>query len=146
MNYCRNPDADRGPWCYTTDPSVRWEYCNLRRCSETGGGAAEPPVVPQVPDVEATSEPGKERVIGHLWADVDTGHRGSGTDVGAPTLCRTPMWAEGLLCGMSLSAILRWVGEVIFRRRRRDSFLRRPVSPPGVLTIHTLVKLGFPVF
>ncbi|XP_005363435.1 plasminogen [Microtus ochrogaster] len=57
MNYCRNPDADKGPWCYTTDPSVRWEYCNLRRCSETGGGSAEPPVVPQVPDVEATSEP-----------------------------------------------------------------------------------------
>nr|XP_048276730.1 plasminogen isoform X1 [Myodes glareolus] len=58
MNYCRNPDGDdKGPWCYTTDPSVRWEYCNLRKCSETGGGAAEPPVVPQVPDVEATSEP-----------------------------------------------------------------------------------------
>ncbi|ERE86382.1 plasminogen [Cricetulus griseus] len=57
MNYCRNPDGDKGPWCYTTDPSVRWEYCNLRRCSETGGSVAEPPTVPQVPNVQDTSEP-----------------------------------------------------------------------------------------
>uniref|UniRef100_A0A8C0ATJ1 Plasminogen n=1 Tax=Buteo japonicus TaxID=224669 RepID=A0A8C0ATJ1_9AVES len=32
QNYCRNPDADGRPWCYTTDPSVRWEYCNLKKC------------------------------------------------------------------------------------------------------------------
>nr|Q7M323.1 RecName: Full=Plasminogen [Capra hircus] len=34
MNYCRNPDADKSPWCYTTDPRVRWEFCNLKKCSE----------------------------------------------------------------------------------------------------------------
>ncbi|XP_056419590.1 plasminogen [Hyla sarda] len=34
-NYCRNPDNDKSPWCYTTDPSVRWEYCNLKKCTET---------------------------------------------------------------------------------------------------------------
>nr|XP_014341332.1 PREDICTED: plasminogen [Latimeria chalumnae] len=32
VNYCRNPDGDRQPWCYTIDPEVRWEYCNLRKC------------------------------------------------------------------------------------------------------------------
>jgi hypothetical protein len=30
-NYCRNPDHPRflgsAPWCYTTDPETRWEYC-----------------------------------------------------------------------------------------------------------------------
>ncbi|XP_022787750.1 tyrosine-protein kinase receptor Tie-2-like [Stylophora pistillata] len=33
-NMCRNPDrsAPDGPWCYTTDPKVRWEYCNVSRC------------------------------------------------------------------------------------------------------------------
>uniref|UniRef100_A0A3B4C1E6 Plasminogen n=1 Tax=Pygocentrus nattereri TaxID=42514 RepID=A0A3B4C1E6_PYGNA len=32
-NLCRNPDGDRAPWCYTTDPSVRWEYCRIERCA-----------------------------------------------------------------------------------------------------------------
>nr|XP_058964160.1 plasminogen-like [Pocillopora verrucosa]XP_058964161.1 plasminogen-like [Pocillopora verrucosa] len=33
-NLCHNPDssAPDGPWCYTTDPNVRWEYCNISRC------------------------------------------------------------------------------------------------------------------
>ena len=26
-NYCRNPDAEAKPWCYTMDPNIRWEYC-----------------------------------------------------------------------------------------------------------------------
>ncbi|KAM5228809.1 plasminogen [Ctenodactylus gundi] len=58
MNYCRNPDADKSPWCYTTDPSVRWEYCNLKRCSGSEGGAQEAePVAP------ATAEP--ECMVGY---------------------------------------------------------------------------------
>ncbi|GCC26663.1 hypothetical protein chiPu_0005081 [Chiloscyllium punctatum] len=31
-NYCRNPDNDRAPWCFTTDPTVRWEYCRISKC------------------------------------------------------------------------------------------------------------------
>ncbi|KAI8509455.1 hypothetical protein Bbelb_133030 [Branchiostoma belcheri] len=31
-NYCRNPDGDRGVWCYTTDPSSRWELCDIPSC------------------------------------------------------------------------------------------------------------------
>lgn len=76
MNYCRNPDGDKGPWCYTTDPSVRWEYCNLKRCSETGGSAAESSTVSQVSSVPDASETGREPVARHLWAAVDSGYRG----------------------------------------------------------------------
>ena len=25
--FCRNPDGDMGPWCFTTDANQRWEYC-----------------------------------------------------------------------------------------------------------------------
>jgi len=32
LNYCRNPDGDAMPWCYTTDPNTRWEFCNISKC------------------------------------------------------------------------------------------------------------------
>ncbi|DAA25966.1 TPA: plasminogen precursor [Bos taurus] len=53
MNYCRNPDADKSPWCYTTDPRVRWEFCNLKKCSET---PEQVPAAPQAPGVENPPE------------------------------------------------------------------------------------------
>ncbi|XP_006025057.1 hepatocyte growth factor-like protein isoform X1 [Alligator sinensis] len=34
-NYCRNPDRDKwGPWCYTTDPDVRYQSCNIKKCED----------------------------------------------------------------------------------------------------------------
>ncbi|XP_025311665.1 hepatocyte growth factor-like protein isoform X1 [Canis lupus baileyi] len=37
-NYCRNPDGSERPWCYTTDPQVEREFCDLTRC----GSEAQP--------------------------------------------------------------------------------------------------------
>ena len=38
-SYCRNPDGEpHGPWCYTNDPSVRWQYCNVARCGSCMSG------------------------------------------------------------------------------------------------------------
>ncbi|XP_078594503.1 uncharacterized protein LOC144872317 [Branchiostoma floridae x Branchiostoma japonicum] len=35
-NYCRNPGLTGArPWCLTSDPSVRWDYCNVPRCDGT---------------------------------------------------------------------------------------------------------------
>lgn len=35
-NYCRNPDNEPdGPWCYTTDPNKRWEYCDVPLCGRS---------------------------------------------------------------------------------------------------------------
>lgn len=31
-NYCRNPDGEPAPWCYTTDPNKRFEICNIPYC------------------------------------------------------------------------------------------------------------------
>ncbi|XP_061195059.1 uncharacterized protein LOC133203254 [Saccostrea echinata] len=31
-NYCRNPQNDISPWCYTTDPNIRWQYCDIPFC------------------------------------------------------------------------------------------------------------------
>ena len=34
-NHCRNPDLmSGGPWCYTIDSSVRWQYCDVPWCGE----------------------------------------------------------------------------------------------------------------
>ncbi|XP_076153606.1 hepatocyte growth factor a [Alosa pseudoharengus] len=31
LNLCRNPDGDKhGPWCYTTNYSIPWDYCQLQ--------------------------------------------------------------------------------------------------------------------
>jgi len=34
-NYCRNPSAAERAWCYTTDPNVRWKFCNVPDCEST---------------------------------------------------------------------------------------------------------------
>ncbi|XP_053577107.1 hepatocyte growth factor-like protein isoform X2 [Bombina bombina] len=33
-NYCRNPDSSERPWCYTTDPNVHREYCQITKCKK----------------------------------------------------------------------------------------------------------------
>ncbi|XP_064163579.1 muscle, skeletal receptor tyrosine-protein kinase [Anguilla rostrata] len=34
-NYCRNPGGgSERPWCYTTNPLVRREYCNVQKCDD----------------------------------------------------------------------------------------------------------------
>lgn len=71
MNYCRNPDEDKSPWCYTTDPRVRWEYCNLKKCSETEGQVPVFQPGAQEPSVEDPSESGMTPVV-HIHT---LGHR-----------------------------------------------------------------------
>jgi len=36
-NYCRNPDGEPGPWCYTTDSNKRWELCPAPICAPVNG-------------------------------------------------------------------------------------------------------------
>ncbi|XP_045165013.2 plasminogen-like [Mercenaria mercenaria] len=31
-NYCRDPDGEGLPWCYTTDPDTRWQFCGINKC------------------------------------------------------------------------------------------------------------------
>ena len=29
VEFCRNPDKDQRPWCYTASGDPRWEYCEI---------------------------------------------------------------------------------------------------------------------
>merc|ERR1719239_1636274 len=34
-NFCRTTLGDsHAPWCYTTDPSTRWDYCDVKHCDK----------------------------------------------------------------------------------------------------------------
>ena len=33
-NYCRNSDNDWSAWCITTNPDVKWQYCDLPKCGK----------------------------------------------------------------------------------------------------------------
>ena len=32
QNFCRAVDGKAFPWCFTTDPDVRWQYCDVPIC------------------------------------------------------------------------------------------------------------------
>jgi hypothetical protein len=31
-NFCRDPDGQGAPWCYTMDPRTRWDLCGVAQC------------------------------------------------------------------------------------------------------------------
>lgn len=60
-NLCRNPDGDRAPWCYTMDRAVRWEFCNLEKCSS----ATKAPPRPSRPPAVTQAPPARDCRIGN---------------------------------------------------------------------------------
>ena len=36
-NYCRQPSSKpHKPWCYTTNPKIKWDYCDIPTCDDIG--------------------------------------------------------------------------------------------------------------
>uniref|UniRef100_A0A3B4F895 Plasminogen n=1 Tax=Pundamilia nyererei TaxID=303518 RepID=A0A3B4F895_9CICH len=62
-NLCRNPDGDQAPWCFTTDPAVRWEHCNLKRCSVRPSEVSSPR--PHITSIAIQTPPEKDCKIGN---------------------------------------------------------------------------------
>ncbi|KAM4719708.1 muscle, skeletal receptor tyrosine-protein kinase [Anableps anableps] len=63
-NHCRNPGgiSDR-PWCYTSDPNIRWEYCAVPQCGEISIAPVKKPEltvpdqIPRPPPTSTSSSP-----------------------------------------------------------------------------------------
>eukprot|EP00929_Paragymnodinium_shiwhaense_P055534 TRINITY_DN2781_c0_g1_i1.p2 TRINITY_DN2781_c0_g1~~TRINITY_DN2781_c0_g1_i1.p2 ORF type:complete len:232 (+),score=57.16 TRINITY_DN2781_c0_g1_i1:82-777(+) len=56
--YCRNPEGSKDkPWCYTVDPAMEWEYCEVPEC-QASAVAPEAWVAPEGSKSEAASAEG----------------------------------------------------------------------------------------
>ncbi|XP_033992693.1 hepatocyte growth factor activator isoform X1 [Trematomus bernacchii] len=59
--YCRNPDKDKMPWCYTlNDGAISWEYCDVPACVMSVSFSRR--IIPF--NVPKPSNPGKKHVCG----------------------------------------------------------------------------------
>ncbi|XP_045921067.1 hepatocyte growth factor activator isoform X2 [Micropterus dolomieu] len=65
--YCRNPDGDKKPWCYTLkDSAISWEYCDVPSCvmSVSSSRRIIPLNVPPSVKKPNSDEPAKKPVCG----------------------------------------------------------------------------------
>ncbi|XP_051000084.1 prothrombin-like [Acomys russatus] len=61
-NFCRNPDdSTKGPWCYTTDPTVRRQECSVPVCGQDGRTTVE--MIPRSGGTRGTQAPPPEQCI-----------------------------------------------------------------------------------
>ncbi|XP_013874993.1 hepatocyte growth factor activator [Austrofundulus limnaeus] len=65
--FCRNPDGDKRPWCYTvTDSAISWEYCDIPSCV-TPASSSQRLMLLNVPPSDGkpnASKPAKNPVCG----------------------------------------------------------------------------------
>jgi hypothetical protein len=80
MNYCRNPDDGEGPWCYVSDPKIRWEHCLIPDCGAIKSRSAYQSSIMWSggPEILIDSNYYKDvctTTIGFHWMTVDLGFR-----------------------------------------------------------------------
>ena len=69
QNFCFNLDGDSQPWCYTTNPLVRWEHCPEPICEEDDIFTSDEKYLSQILDSEklcGISMCDKDRIIGGI--------------------------------------------------------------------------------
>ncbi|XP_028998600.1 hepatocyte growth factor activator isoform X2 [Betta splendens] len=65
--YCRNPDGDAMPWCYTLhDNAISWEYCGVPPCATAASSSRMTSVLNVLPTPKkpAPAEPARKPVCG----------------------------------------------------------------------------------
>ncbi|XP_066288248.1 apolipoprotein(a)-like [Branchiostoma lanceolatum] len=105
-NYCRNPGVDEAfLWCYTTDPSTRWQYCNNPACPFRCTGK------PDGSDYRGNLSVTRSGKTCQRW-DVDFPHRRNYRPEEYPELvenyCRNPGVDEAFLWCYTTDPSTRW--------------------------------------
>ncbi|XP_056003483.1 plasminogen-like, partial [Ostrea edulis] len=109
-NYCRNPDGERGPWCYTMDPEVRWAFCDIPSCNNIVGSA--PVECLTVSDPSGELYTGTQNVtstgdVCQRW-DSQSPHGHGFTNLGdQANYCRNPDGERGPWC-YTMKPEVRW--------------------------------------
>lgn len=84
-NQCRNPDGERSPWCFTTDPDVQWEFCSV--CEDASGNE----------DGDSTEEhSGKDKDDDKVQVCVDSVQLSSSRACECPAGCHTCISEDGV--------------------------------------------------
>ena len=92
-NYCRSPDGDDRPWCYTTDPTKGWEHCAVPDCVEQSENCIPTDGAVYTGNTNTTAE---GRTC-QMWS-VNSPHNHSLTGIGEHNYCRSPNGDEQVWC------------------------------------------------
>ncbi|XP_035690797.1 uncharacterized protein LOC118425782, partial [Branchiostoma floridae] len=93
-NYCRNPNSSPGVWCYTTDNSTRWEYCDVPTCECQVGNEASYRGTASVTETGRTCQRWDSQTPHeHTWTPVN--HPSAGLE---QNYCRNPDGSQGAWC------------------------------------------------
>ncbi|XP_065935897.1 uncharacterized protein [Magallana gigas] len=99
-NYCRNPDGEPSPWCYTTDPYKRWELCDIPDCAVSNLALIKPAKQSSTHTWDGVTYSAKFAVDGnngtHLYEDKCTHTAGGDTN---------PWWLVDLQAVYSIKSV-----------------------------------------
>eukprot|EP00041_Stephanoeca_diplocostata_P005620 m.65069 g.65069 ORF g.65069 m.65069 type:complete len:919 (+) comp15908_c0_seq5:148-2904(+) len=155
-NMCRNPDGESCTWCYTVDPSVRWDCCDLcpyaapiayveewlAEVDATEAPTATPTDTPTgeptttTPTSVPTATPTGTPTPGQSGAQ-DQGSQGSTGNAGSSSV--------GVIVGVVVAVLaLLLVGLVYLRFRAKDNKVQLPKAMPPI-TFNEVYDTELPV-
>eukprot|EP00302_Diacronema_sp_CCMP2436_P010630 CAMPEP_0179907934 /NCGR_PEP_ID=MMETSP0982-20121206/44237_1 /TAXON_ID=483367 /ORGANISM="non described non described, Strain CCMP 2436" /LENGTH=958 /DNA_ID=CAMNT_0021808931 /DNA_START=29 /DNA_END=2906 /DNA_ORIENTATION=+ len=112
-NYCRNPDGEHSPWCFTTDAEEEWDFCDVPAPSHTCAGNKVPV---RNPECFESADGEDYRGFAHKsasgfecasWGDAHKPPSSVGSFYGGHNYCRNPDGEDAPWCFTS-SGIDQW--------------------------------------
>lgn len=138
-NHCRNPDGEARPYCFTTDVSMRWDYCDVGSPSSHGCSDAAPGVAAAsgaAGDGQMAPRPREMAFIPGAGA-LPTGE--AAADAVQEILAKGSSIAGPVALGAFVLSTMCWQG--VARPPVRELIMPAPVLPPACAVGGILVGL-----